>query len=187
MNAFISPNSKVIGVLLTPSGGTTSASYTFPTQQELQDRKIVAIEAYVGISASNAGDILNDPTNPGIACLTPLLFQNAFLTLYTAAVKNQTVFARHQEAGLFYDKIPFASLRRVQNGFQVALPSASFVRSIFMIRPTELTFNKCKVEFPTPVVLAEVQSAVFVFHYLDKGDDGSQWMRSMGYDTGNHK
>lgn len=189
MNGFLSPNCKIISVLITPSNNATSSSYIFPTQQELQDRKIVAIEAYCGGTAThNSADILNDPLNPAISVLSDLLFQNGFLTLYTSAVRNDTAFAKHQESGLFYDKIPLCRLRPVQSGFVAQVPAASTARgSIFMIRPTELSFNKCKVEFPTPVAMDGQYSAVFVFHYLDKGDDGSQWMRSMGYDTGNHK
>lgn len=184
MNGFLSPNSKLISVLVTPSNNTTQASYTFPSQQDLQDRKIVAIEAFTsGTDAHNGADILNDPLNPGNLCLTDLLFQNCFLTLYTSAVRNVS-FTEHQDAGLFYDKIPLSRLRPVQSGFVGQTPAASTSRgAIFMIRPTEIAWTKSKVEFPTTVALTASQSAVFMVHYLDKGDDGVQWMKSMGYDA----
>lgn len=174
MKGFISPNNKVVSVLINPSSNLTPGGVTFPTQQDLENRKIVAIEAY------SVRDIPFDPLNPGTPVLPDTAFVQAFLTLYTSAVNNKTNFSSRQEPGLFYDKYPLVSMRRTQNN--VAAGSyPSFVQDIFLIRPTELAFNKCKIEFPNPVALATTASAVFVFHYLDKGDDGVAWMNAMGY------
>lgn len=173
MRDFISPNSLVISVLVEPSNGSTLAAYIFPTQQELQNRKIIAIESYVNT------DIDKDPMNPGVDVLTVPVFNRAFLTLYTSAtgqMSKVTGTGGKQEPGLFYDKLPLCSLRRVQNITVGVTPQASYVKSIFRIRPTELAFNKCKVEFPTTIAIAGAMSAVFTFHYLDEGDDGKMWI-----------
>lgn len=173
---FISPNAKTLSVLITPSGGNSVASTTFPTQQDLENRKIVAVEAF------SANDMTYDPLNSGTPILTTPVFNAAFLTLYVSAVKNPNNFSRFQQPGLFYDKIPFSSLRRVQNYTTGTAQNSNLTSGIFMIRPTEMSFNKCKVELPTTVAMANEMSAVFVFHYLDIGDDGTDWMRAMGYD-----
>jgi hypothetical protein len=165
----------MVSVLVTPTAGSSPASAIFPTVQELQDRKVVAIEAYCGI------DITSDPNNPGIPVLDTTIFPLAFLTLYTSAVPNKSFFNKFQESGDFYSKVALASMRRVNNNDTTLTPLPSFTNDIFMIRPTELAFNKCKVEFPTGVAMASPQSAVFLFHYLDKGDDGTSWMNTMGY------
>lgn len=171
MNTFISPNSLVVSVLLNPSGGNTLASTIFPTQQELQNRKIIAIETFCNL------DIQNDPLNPGIGVVPYAIFRNAFLTLYTSMPPtNPAAKPSMQQPGLFYDKVPFASLRRVQNNDTSLTPLPSFSRDIFRIRPTELAFNKCKIEFPTSVTQAAQYSAVFVFHYLDIDDTGAAYM-----------
>lgn len=181
MQQFLSPNAKVLSVLITPSGATSTASTTFPTQQDLENRKIIAIQAYMD------QDITNDPLNPSTVVMTSAVFSNAFLTLYTAAVRNDSAFTAHQQPGLFYDKIPFPQLRNVFNNNTSGAVTSSYSPTLFLIRPTELSFNKCKVEFPTPVAMASPMSAVFVFHYLDKGDDGSAWMHAMGYPSLKHR
>jgi hypothetical protein len=172
---FLSPNSKLISVLITASGGTTVSSYTFPTQQDLENHKIIAIESFC------ADDMGLDPLNPAVPVLTSAIFNNAFLTLYTAPVKTKNTMTQKQEAGLFYDKIPLIRLRNVENNNTSGSVTASGSRELFLIRPTELTFNKTKVEFPNNQAIANTFSAVFLFHYLDKYDDGDYYMRAMGY------
>ncbi len=173
---FISPNTKIISIPITPSGGSTPASTPIPTQQDLQDRKIIAIESYCSI------DIDFDPENSGVDVLTPALFSNCFLTLYTSAVKNKAVKGDKQEPGLFYEKIPFPRMRCVQNNDTTLTPLVSNAFAPFLIRPTELAFNKCKIEFPTGITMGQKYSAVLMVHYLDLGDDGAWWMKAMGFD-----
>ena len=173
---FVSPNAKTVSVLINPSGGNSVASTLFPTQQDLQDRKIVAIEAFSVL------DMSFDPLNSGQPVLSVPVFNAAFLTLYTSAVPNPSYGNANQQAGDFYDKLPLSSMRRVQNYTTAVTQNSNLSSGLFLIRPTELAFNKCKVEFPTTVAMANSMSAVFVFHYLDKGDDGIFWMKAMGYD-----
>lgn len=165
----------MVSVLINPSGGFSPASVTFPTQQDLENRKIVAISAY------SVDDMTNDPNNPGVATMTAAVFKQSFLTLYTAAVRNRNVFTQHQEPGLFYDKIPLSQLRNVWNNDTATATRSSGSPNLFLIRPTEITFNKTKIEFPTPVAMANPMSAVLMFHYLDKGDDGTFWLQAMGF------
>lgn len=167
---FISPNSLIVSVVLTPSSGNTLAATIFPTQQELQGRKIIAIETFADI------DIENDPLNPDTPVIDATIFKNAFLTLYTSMPPTNAGSGGTQQPGLFYDKIPFASLRRAQNNDTALTPLPSFAKDIFRIRPTELAFNKCKIEIPTPQTLSTPKSCVFVFHYLDLNDPGTKWM-----------
>jgi hypothetical protein len=173
---FLSPNVKAVSVLLTPSSNNTMASYTFPTQQDLENRKIVAIEAFCG-----GVDVLYDPLNSGVQVMGIDLFQSAFLTLYTAAVTNPLMNGGQQQAGLFYDKIPLPRLRMVQNSYAQALPAPSNSGGPFIIRPTEISFTKSKVEFPTNVPLTTQKTATFLFHYLDLGDNGDWWLKAMGF------
>lgn len=169
-NTFVSPNSLMLSVPITPSAGFTLSSSIFQPQQELQNRKIIAIEAYCDL------DIEFDPLNPNTPVLPYAAFRNAYLTLYTSLPPVNAGSGGLQQPGLFYDKIPLVSLRRVQNNDTALTPLPSFAQDIFRIRPTNLAFQKCKVEFPTPISLAEVSSAIFMFHYLDLGDSGEKWM-----------
>lgn len=175
LTIFRSPNSKPVSVIISPSSGTTKAFYQFPTQEDLQDRKIVAIEAYCGVV-----DIINDPNNASNLVIPQAVFANAFLTLYTSAVTDALPGKKKtQEPGLFYDRIPLASLRRVNNYDVAQTPLPSNSNGIFLIRATELAFNKCKVEFPTPVSISQSYGAVFTFHYLDKGvgpEELAKWL-----------
>lgn len=173
---FVSPNFKIISVPITPSSGSTPSSTIFPTQQDLQNRKIIAIETFCAL------DIDFDPENSGASVLSTVLFTNGFLTLYTSAIKSKTSINKKQEPGLFYDKLPLVKLRNIQNNDTNLTPLPSNGFELFCIRPTELAFNKCKVEFPTGIAMPAAESAVFGFHYLDEGDDGIWWMKAMGFD-----
>jgi hypothetical protein len=173
--SFISPNFKMVTVLINPSNGNTPASQIFQPEQELQDRKIIAIESF-----TNA-DVAFDPLNTGTPIMPIASAQYWFLTLYTSGVKNQLMFSQKQEAGLFYDKIPYGKLRAVSANDTAATGSSFSRNGLFIIRPTELAFNKCKVEAPTSAAQGAAYSACFGFHYLDKDDDGLWWMDAMGY------
>ena len=167
---FLSPNCLNISVPITPSNNMTQNSYIFPTQQELQNRRIVAIEAL------SAVDIATDPLNSGYTAMPTSVFNASFLSLYTSIKSQVPGGTGRQQTGLFYDKIPMSVLRNVQNNDTSLSPLPSFSKEIFLIRPTELAFNKCKVEFPTAVAVSDKVSAVFTFHYLDEGDPGDEWM-----------
>jgi hypothetical protein len=163
----------VVSVLIEPSSNTSPAAQMFPTVQDLQNRKVIAIETYCNI------DFDKDPNNPGIDVLSVPVFNRAFLTLYTSASGDGTNISGKggkKEPGLMYNMIPLSSIRRVQNNDFSLSPLASFSKEIFRIRPTFLSLNKCKIELPTSITMQAPQSAVFVFHYLDEGDDGTMWM-----------
>lgn len=172
---FRSPNNKPISVLITPSSGNTQATYKFDTQEDLQDRKVIAIEAYCGVV-----DLIYDPNNSGVLVMPQAVFAQAFLTLYTSAVSDSVPDStgktkkKTQEPGLFYDRIPLPSLRSVANQDTNLTPLPSGRDYIYQIRATELAFNKCKIEFPTPVAIGQTYAAVFTFHYLDKGVTGHE-------------
>lgn len=171
MSDFISPNCLNVSVKLTPSGGTTKESWTFPTQEELANRKIIAIETFSDV------DMTDDPENSGRFPPTTALFNKLFLTLYTSSVPASNDAGSTQQPGLFYDRIAFSSLRRVQNNDFNLSPIPSFSKEIFRIRPTFLVFTKCKVQCPgPPLAIADTFSGVFTFHYLDIDDDGAGWM-----------
>ncbi len=172
---FISPNAMGISVEITASNGSTPAVTPFPTQEDLQDCKIVAVEAF------SAVDMPYDPLNSGIPILSVPLFNACYLSIYTSAVKGNQPWNKNQQPGLFYDYIPLNVMRPVINYTGFIQQPSNMVSGKFLIRPTELAFNKCKIQFPTPVAMTSTYSAFFVFHYLDKGDDGVSWMRYMGY------
>jgi hypothetical protein len=171
---FIAPNTKSISVKITASGGFTAASYEFPTQQDLQNRKIIAIESFCDL------DFTFDPNNSAVRTLPVLLFNQAFLSVYNSAVRNPNMAARTQQAGLFYDKIPLCKMRTMNN-YIGAIGGPSNANDIFIIRPTEINWNKTKVEFPTPVAFTGTYYATFVVSYLDINDNGDWWLRAMGF------
>lgn len=173
---FLSPNSKSISVLIEPSAGFTKASYIFPTQLDLQNRKIIAIEAYCG-----EVDCIYDPNNSQSKTMPPFLFMNSFLTLYNASVGNRNMTNKQQEAGEFYSRIPMVKFRAMQNPYNTGGPQPSSAQGVYVIRPTEIEFTKTKVEFPTPIAIDQDYYATFVFHYLDKGDPGEWFMRALGF------
>ena len=173
---FFSPNTKIISVQINPSGGNTPASVTFPTQEDLINRKIVSIECFSVL------EMPLDPLNPGVVNLSQPVFQGGFLTLYTSAVKNPNNFSKDQEPGLFYEKVPLVALRRIFT--PLATSSQGSVYERFIIRPTEINFNKTKVEFPNTIAMANPMSAIFMFTYLDMGDDGTNFMQALGFPAG---
>lgn len=155
-------NTEIVSVELTPTGGNTNTSYKFPTPEELFDHLIVAVEVFADV------DMAFDPNNSGNTPPSTPIFNAAFLTLYTSSVPAIKDEASTQQPGLWYDKVPFSSMRRVQNNDITLTPLPSFSKDLFRIRPTFLVFNKCKVEFPTGVAIGNNVSAVVMFHYLDK-------------------
>lgn len=174
MQPFPFYNSLPVSVIITPSNGNTLASYIFPSQQELFGKKIIAIESYCAIDCSV------DPNNAGYRPLPITIFRAAFLTLYTSVTADPAQAPSTQQPGLFYDRTPFPSLRRLSNyGADSEGVFASGINSgMFQIRPSFLAFNKCKVEFPTPIDISAqgLISAVFTFYYLDDGDDGKRFL-----------
>jgi hypothetical protein len=165
-NYFISPNTLTFSVLMNPSNSLTQAAYPFPTIEDLLNRKIIGIEVFCDI------DVPFDPNNSGVPVVDVNMFKGAFLTLYTSSNPGTNVPGSTQQPGLFYDKLPFSSLRRVRN----ANTSVSYSDELFLIRPTFLVLNKSKVEFPTPVTLTSPQSALVQVHYLDENDMGTKYM-----------
>lgn len=167
MNAiYMAPNTLMVSVPLQASGGFTQAGYIFPTQQQLFNHRIVSVEAFSSL------DIASDPNNSGYTAMPPSVFKNAFLTLYSSTQDPDTT----QQPGLWYDKIPMCKMRMARNGDT----ELSYANGPFIIRPTQMSFNKCKVEFPTTTALADNVSAVFLFTYLDIGDKGRSWMQVPG-------
>lgn len=162
-SVFVAPNSLAIECVITPSGGFTKTLNPFSNQQQLVNKKVIAIETYYNI------DIANSPVTSGNPIIGQDLFVGAYLSLYTSTMKDQ-------RPGLFYDLIPFPSLRRVQNNDTAATPLGSFSTDLFRIRPTELSWEKCSVVFPTAIAAGRVFSAVFNVYYLDEGDAGTNYM-----------
>lgn len=175
---FIAPNSLLIECVLTPSNGTTQQKNPFATQMQLQNKRIIAIEAY------NPTDAAYSPISTGNPCIPQGIFPFAFLTLYTASLFN--VPAPGQKAvlergeGLWYDQLPLTSLRRNNNYYTGVFGGNqnSNTNSLFMMRPTEVSWTKSYVTIPNPQQLLQQVSALFTVYYLDEGDDGA-WFMSM--------
>ena len=152
------------------------SSTVFPAQDELINRRIVAIETWCDTDAAT------DPINTDQICMPPSVFNAAYLTLYRS---NNVGGSKRdgKEPGLYYDKLPLYKLRTAINYNSAINPQASCVNGIFIIDPTCLNWVKCKVEFPTNVACAANVSACFTVHYLDEGDDG-EWFRQRYFKQG---
>jgi hypothetical protein len=167
---FISPNAQLIECIISPSNGTTQNDNPFGTQMQLLNRKIVAIETF------SQQDFTTSPISTSNPVIPDQVFNNAFLTLYTAAIQHHDAKANRdiliRPEGLYYDLLPFAMLRRVGNAQAAGSPGplTSFSRDLFVMRPTELSWVKCRVKIPTPVTITQTYSAVFLVHYEDPND-----------------
>jgi hypothetical protein len=172
-SVFITPNSLLIECIINPSNGTTIQKNPFGTQQQLQNRKIIAIECV------SSQDTAYSPISTGNPNIPPSVFTNAFLTLYTTSVftpatpPQKSVLARPE--GLWYDQIPLPILRRVHNYDTTANNLTSGGSDVFRIRPTEIAWTKSYVSIPRAIGIGQPYSALFIVHYLDEGDPGTQY------------
>lgn len=154
---------------INPSGGFTQGKNPFATQQQLQNRKIIAFETF-----SNQ-DVLNSPITPANPVIPASVFQGAFLTLYTAAIPATSTSPKQAE-GLYFDQLPLSMFRRMYNANTNATAATSGGSRLFMIRPTEMSWTKCYISIPTSLPLSQVSSALLLVHYLDINDDGKEYM-----------
>ena len=168
-SVFVSPNTLLIECIIQPSGGSTQQKNPFGTQMQLQNRKIIGIE-----TLSNQ-DVTNSPISTGNPVITSPIFKGAFLTLYTTSINQNGKLVRPE--GLWYDQIPLSVLRRVHNYDVTAAAVTSGGSDVFRLRPTEIAWTKCYVSIPAPIAIgASAMSALFLVHYLDEGDPGTQYM-----------
>ncbi len=157
------PNTQMIECVINPSNALTIAKNPFGQEQQLQNRKIVGIEAL-----SNQ-DCTNSPISSNNLVITKPIFNNSYLSLYTSAIAGQ-------REGLYYDQIPLSRLRTVQNMDATAANATSGARDVFMLRPTEISWGqKSYIYIPVPVTCAATYSALLLVHYLDQGDPGFEW------------
>ena len=162
----------MIECIITPSSGTTQQKNPFGTQQQLQNRKIIAIETF-----SNQ-DTVNSPITTANPVIPATVFQAAFLTMYTAAIEaNPSKGISKQAEGLYFDQLPLSMFRRMTNANTVPGSVTSGASgNLFRIRPTEMSWTKCYVSIPVPVTIAQPYSMLLLVHYLDINDDGKQYM-----------
>lgn len=165
---LISPNMMLIECLLIPSGGTTQQKNPFGPNMQLQNHKVIAIEAL-----SNQ-DIAYSPITTGTPVIPANVFSNGFLSLYTAAFKQGHDVVRPE--GLWYDQIPLARLRTINNYNSTAGFVTSGSNQILRIQPTEVSWTKSYVACPNSVAITVTYSALFLVHYLNIGDDGRNYM-----------
>lgn len=160
---LVFPNSQLIECVISPSGGFTISKNPFGQEQQLQNRKIVALETF-----SNQ-DCLNSPISSGNLIVPPAIFKQSFLSLYTSAIWGQ-------REGLYYDQIPIGRLRTLQNMDATAADVTSGARDVFRVRPTEISWGqKSYITIPIPVTCAATYSVVLLVHYLDQDDPGFVW------------
>ena len=167
-NFWVSPNSKLVECVITPSTSMTPSKSPFGTEKDLQNKKIVAVESFAGT------DVINSPistSNP----ITPLqIFNSSFVTFYRASVPAHDGFPAQVE-GLYYDQIPLARLRTCINQLSnTAVPSGN--NQMFRIVPTEFSWTKSYVTCAPSVAQATPVSALFLVHYLNEGADWRPYM-----------
>ncbi len=170
---FISPNTLMVECAINPSNNTTQNQNIFGVQQQLMNRKVVAIEAFNSLDLAYSGISTANPV------LSPTLFNNCTVSFYTASIWDSKGALVRPE-GLYYDRLPLASLRRLNNYFvNPVLPSPtnnSNSNALFRIRPSEISWDKSYVNIPNPITIgAQSYSAIFVIHYLDAYDTGEHY------------
>lgn len=164
---FRTPNFLMVSVPLTPDGsGNALSSYIFPPQQQLYNRKVVAIEMFSG------DDITVDPNNPGNIPLDAAGMKAANISFYTQRSGPPTPVDEFQQAGVWFDKLPATRLRAMNNFNAQITPTTSWGPGIFIIRPTEISWEKSSINFASNFAVGSNSSAVFGIHYLDPGDNG---------------
>lgn len=163
LQTFIAPNSLLIECIIKSSNGNTVVSNPFGTQEQLFNRKVVAIEAFCDL------DCLQSPISSGTNVIPATLFNTAYLSLYSAAAS--------ETSGLIYNQVPLCSMRRVQNQFTNAVAiTPSYTRDLFRIKPTEITWSqKSFVTIGGSWPSAVTYVALFQIYYLDEGDAGQAW------------
>ncbi len=180
---FVSPNNMAVSALITSNGSFFQTQNKFPEVNDLTNCKVIAIESYCST------DAVADPVNGGVIPLGPLEFNSAFVTLYTS---NQTNAGKSafpgKQPGLFYDQVAMYRFRTANNSDTSITPQASFVRDIFIVRPTIINWKKSFVGFPNPTADpsagATKFAACFLIHYLDVNDNGDWWLAQyFGRDT----
>lgn len=161
----------MVECVINPSGGNTQNKNPFGTQQQLQNRKIIAFETF-----SNQ-DVANSPITPANPVIPATVFAGAFLTLYTSAIPADPAKGIQKQAeGLYFDQLPLSMFRRMYNANTSASAATSGGSRLFMIRPTEMSWTKCYVSIPTSLPLTQVCSVLLLVHYLDINDDGKEYM-----------
>ena len=156
MNYFVSPNFLIVEVVINPSGGNTMTKNPIQQQQQLDNRKIIAIETWA------AQDVNYSPISSNNAIIANTIFFNSFLTLYRAAVPGV-------QEGLYYDNMPLPMLRRTINQAIATTPVNSSTQDLFRMRPAEISWTKSYISIPNSQALGAVQSVILGVHYLDQG------------------
>lgn len=169
MHFYVTPNVQLIECIIAPSGGTTQQKNPFGTQQQLQNRKVIAIETF-----SNQ-DVTNSPITTANPVIPANVFQNSFLTMYTAAIPPAHGIAEQKE-GLYFDQLPLSMFRRQYNADATPLNVTSGGGELFRIRPTEMSWTKTYVSIPTPIPISQAYSMLLLVHYLDINDQGKEYM-----------
>lgn len=163
MHNFYSPQSIMIEVILTPSGGLTSASTPFKDQQQLLGRPIIGIEAFC------ATDLTYSPLSSGVAVIPVAMFNAAFLNIQRAP-------SPHSTSGLWYKYLPLSRLRSVKNDYTGLNPSASSSQGVFLVKPMHFQWPDSNISFPTPIAQAAVYSVPLLVHYLLEHEDVGPYM-----------
>lgn len=163
MHNFFAPQSIMIEVILTPSGGNTVASTPFKEQQQLLNRPIIGIEAFCAV------DMTYSPLSSGVPVIPVALFNAAFLNIQRAPSKIS-------DAGLWYKYIPLTRLRNVKNDYTGLNPSPSSAQGVFLVKPMQFQWPDSNISFPTPVSQGAVYSVPLLVHYLLEHEDITPYM-----------
>ena len=153
----------MIEVIISPSSGNTVAATPFLEQQQLLNRKVVAIETFC------AEDMAYSPLSSGVPIIPVALFNAGFMSIMRAGDKGHG--NEGQRAGLWYKNMPLSSLRRVQNNYTGLNPSGSFSRELFRTKPMYFQWPDTTINFPTTQTQAATYSVPFLVHFLLEGED----------------
>ena len=164
---LIAPNVIAVECQINASSGNTLSSNTFPTQEQLNGRTIVALQAF-----SNQ-DVSVSPIS-GLPIATPALWQGSFARFYTASITRGGKQIR--PAGLYLDQLPMSMLRTVTNQYNaVSANITSASRDLFSIYPSTIDWTKSNVYIPAPVAISQTYAFLFMVYYLeiDQANDPS--------------
>lgn len=130
--------------LYVDANSTGQSRFTFPTMNNLQNKRVLFVEAY------SVEVITTSPTNKTIIPVS--VFKRSVLTLYTTAMDKQNI-----------QQIPFSVL----NVLNVPAGTTPFAQERLLLNNPETDWNKCFIETGAPIGVGNVSFLLGVY-YVDK-------------------
>ena len=126
------------------AGQVNQSKFTFPTDNNLQGRRVLYVDAYSVETMSIS------PT--GRTVISVATFLKSSLTMYTTLMQKQNI-----------QNIPFAAL----NPYQITGGTAPNAQTRILLNNPQTDWNKCIIDTGTPIGVSGVSFCLGVF-YVDQ-------------------